>query len=94
MKEAYRPELYDKSLLDVKINVDDEEAFDMTRRLSKEEGLFVGMSSGAAMLIAAREAERMEKGTIVVMFPDSGERYLSTTLFAEKRKPIFICTTP
>lgn len=86
MKEAYRPELYDKSLLDVKINVDDEEAFDMTRRLSKEEGLFVGMSSGAAMLIAAREAERMEKGTIVVMFPDSGERYLSTTLFAEKKK--------
>ncbi len=86
MKEAYRPELYDKSLLDEKINVDDEEAFEMTRRLSREEGLFVGMSSGAAMLIAAREAEKMEKGTIVVIFCDSGERYLSTTLFAEKKK--------
>ncbi len=86
MKEAYRPELYDKSLLDEKINVDDEDAFEMTRRLGKEEGLFVGMSSGAAMLIAAREAEKMEKGTIVAVFPDGGERYLSTTLFAVKKK--------
>lgn len=86
MKEAYRPELYDKSLLDEKINVDDEDAFEMTRRLGKEEGLFVGMSSGAAMLIAAREAQKMEKGTIVAVFPDGGERYLSTTLFAVKKK--------
>ncbi len=86
MKEAYRPELYEKNLLDVKVNVDDEEAFEMTRRLGKEEGLFVGMSSGAAMLIAAREAEKMENGTIVVIFPDSGERYLSTTLFDVKKK--------
>lgn len=86
MKEAYQPELYKKSLLDEKVNVDDEEAFDMTRRLGREEGLFVGMSSGAAMLIAAREAEKMESGTIVMIFPDSGERYLSTTLFAVKKK--------
>lgn len=86
MKEAYRPELYQKKLLDRKINVDDEEAFEMTRRLGREEGLFVGMSSGAAMLIAAREAERMVSGTIVAVFPDSGERYLSTTLFAVKKK--------
>ena len=86
MKEAYRPELYDKSLLDEKVNVDDEDAFEMTRRLGKEEGLFVGMSSGAAMLIAAREAQKMEKGTIVAVFPDGGERYLSTTLFAVKKK--------
>ncbi len=86
MKEAYRPELYQKKLLDRKINVDDEEAFEMTRRLGKEEGLFAGMSSGAAMLIAAQEAERMTSGTIVAIFPDSGERYLSTTLFAVKKK--------
>jgi cysteinyl-tRNA synthetase len=81
MKEAYEPGLFEKSRLDEKINIDDEEAFDMTRRLAKEEGLFVGMSSGAAMVIAAREAEAMEEGVIVTIFPDGGERYLSTDLF-------------
>ncbi len=86
LKEAYRPEIFEKHLLDVKVNVDDEEAFEMTRRLGREEGLFVGMSSGAAMIIAAREAEKMESGAIVMIFPDSGERYLSTPLFAVKKK--------
>jgi cysteinyl-tRNA synthetase len=86
LKEAYRPEIFDKNLLGRKVNIDDEEAFEMTRRLGREEGLFVGMSSGAAMVIAAREAEKMDKGVIVVMFADSGERYLSTPLFAVRKK--------
>ncbi len=86
MKEAYQPEIYEKSRLDCKINIDDEEAFEMTRRLALEEGLFVGMSSGAAMAIAVREALTMDRGTIVVIFPDSGERYLSTSLFDVKEK--------
>lgn len=86
LKEAYRPEIFEKRWVDRKINIDDEEAFEMTRRLSLEEGLFVGMSSGAAMNIAAREAEAMSEGTIVVIFPDSGERYLSTPLFSVKKK--------
>ncbi len=86
LKEAYRPEIFDKNLLGRKVNIDDEEAFEMTRRLGREEGLFVGMSSGAAMVIAAGEAEKMESGTIVVIFADSGERYLSTPLFAVKKK--------
>lgn len=86
LKEAYRPEIFNKQLLDLKLNIDDEDAFEMTRRLGKEEGLLVGMSSGAAMFIAAREAEKMDRGTIVVIFPDSGERYLSTPLFAVKKK--------
>jgi len=81
MKEAYEPGLFEKNRLDQKINIDDEEAFEMTRRLAREEGLFVGMSSGAAMVIAAREAEAMEEGVIVTIFPDGGERYLSTDLF-------------
>ncbi|MGM0454009.1 MAG: cysteine synthase [Thermodesulfobacteriota bacterium] len=85
LKEAYQPEIFNKKLMDEKINVDDEEAFEMTRRLGKEEGLFVGMSSGAAMLIARRAAEQMTSGTIVVLFADSGERYLSTPLFAVKK---------
>ena len=86
MKEAYRPEIFDKRRLDAKINVEDEEAFEMTRRLAREEGLFVGMSSGAAMAIARREARRMDGGTLVVVFPDSGERYLSTPLFTVREK--------
>ena len=81
MKEAYEPGLFEKERLDKKVNIDDEEAFEMTRQLARHEGLFVGMSSGAAMAIAAREAQSMTSGTIVVIFPDSGERYLSTPLF-------------
>lgn len=86
MKEAYRPEIYEKKRIDKIVNIDDEEAYDMARRLTREEGLFVGMSSGAAMVIARNEASAMEEGTIVVIFPDSGERYLSTSLFAVKEK--------
>jgi len=81
IKESYPPEIFDKHRLDRKGHVEDGEAFQMTRRLAKEEGLFVGMSSGAAMAIACEEAERLEKGVIVAILPDSGERYLSTPLF-------------
>ena len=86
MKEAYMPEIYDKNRLDKKVNIDDEDAFDMCRRLSIEEGLFVGMSSGAAMHIALKEAEQLSEGVIVVIFPDGGERYLSTPVFAIREK--------
>lgn len=58
----------------------------MARRLAKEEGLFVGMSSGAAMHVALNEAREMENGTIVVILPDNGERYLSTPLFEVREK--------
>jgi len=81
MKEAYRPEIYDKKRLDEKINIEDEEAYEMARQLARKEGLFVGMSSGAAMAIARKKAETMENGILVVLFSDSGERYLSTPLF-------------
>jgi cysteinyl-tRNA synthetase len=86
MKEAYCPELYEKNRLDEKVNIDDEEAFEMTRRLAKEEGLFVGMSSGAALVIARQAAAGMSEGTVVVIFPDGGERYLSTPLFTVREK--------
>ncbi|NIM13211.1 MAG: cysteine--tRNA ligase [Candidatus Aminicenantes bacterium] len=86
MKEAYRPGIFEKNRLDEKINIEDDEAFEMTRRLAKEEGLFVGMSSGAAMAAAAKVAETMTDGTIVVIFPDNGERYLSTSVFDVKEK--------
>ncbi len=81
LKEAYVPGIYDAKALDEKISIEDEAAFEMTRRLAREEGLLVGMSSGAAMHVAGEIARRLESGVIVAIFPDSGERYLSTSLF-------------
>ena len=86
MKESYTPELLEKARLDDKLNIDDDTAFEMARRLSREEGLFVGMSSGAAMAAAIEEAKKIKKGVVVAIFPDSGERYLSTPLFDVDRK--------
>ncbi len=86
LKESYRPEIFAKQWLDEKVNIDDEPAFEMTRRLGREEGLFVGMSSGAAMAVAVQKAAAMEGGTIVTIFPDSGERYLSTPIFEVKKR--------
>lgn len=82
MQESIVPKIYNSSALDEKINVNDEEAFETTRKLALKEGLFVGMSSGAAMCGALKMAEKLEQGTIVVVLPDRGDRYLSTTLFA------------
>ena len=86
MKESYQPGIFEKDRLDRKINIDDEEAFETARRLAREEGLFVGMSSGAAIAVALQQAAAMDSGMIVVILPDSGERYLSTSLFAEREK--------
>ncbi len=85
MRESYRPGIFDKKCLDEKVNILDEDAFEMSRRLAQEEGILAGMSSGAAMFVAAQKAREMKKGMIVVIFPDSGERYLSTELFAVKK---------
>ncbi|MGD2036440.1 MAG: cysteine--tRNA ligase, partial [Desulfobacterales bacterium] len=82
MKEAYCPEIFEKERLDQKLNVADEDAYEMARRLANEEGIFVGMSSGAAMVAACRVAAEMTGETLVALFPDNGERYLSTSLFA------------
>lgn len=81
MEESIVPKIYRPELLDEKIVIDDEEAFRMARLLATREGVFVGMSSGAAVAGALRVAERMRSGTIVVILPDRGDRYLSTTLF-------------
>ena len=82
LKEAYCPEIFEKQRIDEKVNIEDEEAFETARRLAREEGLLVGMSSGAAMAAAVKESGRMTEGTLVVILPDGGERYLSTPLFA------------
>lgn len=81
MNNSIVPKIYDPRVLDEKIVVSDGEAFEMARRLVTAEGLFVGMSSGAAVEGALRIAKQMRSGTIVVILPDRGDRYLSTTLF-------------
>ena len=81
LKEAYKPRIYDKTLLDEKINIKDEDAYETARLLAKKEGLFVGMSSGAAMFVALQKAKQLDGGLIVVLLPDTGERYLITDLF-------------
>jgi cysteine synthase B len=81
MSEAIVPAIYDPARLDEKLTVEDGEAFDAVRLLVAKEGLFVGMSSGAAIAGAMKLAKRMSSGNIVAILPDRGERYLSTTLF-------------
>jgi cysteine synthase B len=81
MSEAIVPKIYDQRLLDGKITVGDEEAHQGARWLAVKEGLLVGMSSGAAYVGARRIAKEMHSTTIVVLFPDRGDRYLSTNLF-------------
>ncbi|MDA8086280.1 MAG: cysteine synthase family protein [Nitrospiraceae bacterium] len=82
MTESIVPGIYDPRALDEKINVSDDDAFAASRRLALEEGLFVGMSSGAAFFAALGLARRIDEGTVVVILPDRGDRYLSTSLFA------------
>jgi cysteine synthase B len=81
MKESIVPRIYNPQVLDEKITIGDGEAFETTRLLAAKEGIFVGMSSGAAVAGALKAAEKMRSGTIVVILPDRGDRYLSTTLF-------------
>lgn len=97
MKESYMPGIFDKGRLARCLQVDDAEAFALVRRLALEEGLFVGLSSGAALAGALRIARNMSDGTIVVIFPDGGDRYLSTGVFQcrhpsrERKKKAGLC---
>jgi len=81
MTESIRPKIFDPDQLDERHFVNDDEAFDTTRMLAIKEGIFAGMSSGAAMHIALRKSSELREGVIVVILPDRGDRYLSTSLF-------------
>ncbi|MDI6875050.1 PLP-dependent cysteine synthase family protein [Candidatus Solincola sp.] len=80
--QDFLPPILDLSVIDRKINVEDGCAFNTVRVLANIEGLFVGMSSGAAVHAALQVAEGMERGRVVVILPDRGDRYLSTDCFA------------
>jgi cysteine synthase B len=81
MTESIVPDIFDRSRLDDVIMMQDQEAFEMARRLASEEGIFAGISSGAAVAGALRVAEQMSSGTVVTIIADRGDRYLSTMLF-------------
>ena len=81
MDEGIVPAIYDPSRIDIQVMVESEEAIAMAREIIAKEGIFAGMSSGAAMLAALRTAERIDAGNIVVIFPDRAEKYLSTSMF-------------
>ena len=81
MEEAIVPDLYDPDKIDITVMVETEDAFDIARKTMKMEGIPVGMSSGAALYAALEISKTVEKGNIVVIFPDRVDKYLSTKLF-------------
>jgi len=79
--EAYLPKIYDTKRVDKLVNVGQQEAEEMTRRLASEEGIFCGISSGGALAVALRVAQTVQNATIVFIVCDRGDRYLSTGVF-------------
>jgi cysteine synthase B len=84
---ALVPGIYDPQLADENLWISTEEAYRMVRRLAREEGLLVGISSGAALVACLQVAARLEKGRIVTIFPDSGDKYLSEKFWEEGSEP-------
>jgi cysteine synthase B len=84
METAIRPGIYDDTLADEDVRVSTEDAQEMTRRLAREEGLLVGVSSGAALVASLGLASRIREGVIVTIFPDSGSRYLSERFWDDR----------
>jgi len=77
MPTAIKPGIYDESFADETLGVRTEDAHEMVLRLAHEEGLFAGISSGAAAVAALRVANRLDEGVVVTLFPDAGYKYLS-----------------
>jgi len=81
MESSIKPGIFDETIIDRMVYVKTLEAYEMTRRLAKEEGLFLGISSGAAIHAAIQIAKNIKRGTIVAIAPDGGEKYLSSSLW-------------
>lgn len=82
MATSVVPGIYDDQFPDRKIAVETENAYEAVKRLASEEGFFVGYSSGAALVASLKVAQEIETGTVVTVFPDRGDRYLSTSFWA------------
>jgi len=83
MESAIVPGIYDASLADVDMRIGTEEAYDCTRRLAVEQGLLVGISSGAALAAALKVGRTIDAGVVVVIFSDGGDKYLSERFWEE-----------
>ncbi|WP_348823009.1 cysteine synthase CysM [Flavobacterium aestuarii] len=79
--QEYLPKIYDASKVDITVDISEEEARIMTKRLAKEEGVFAGMSSGGSVAVAVKIANQLESGVVVAIICDRGDRYLSSDLF-------------
>jgi cysteine synthase B len=84
MQTAIVPGIYDPAVADRDLAIETEEAYAMTRRLAVEEGMLVGVSSGAAAVCALRVAAELDRGVVVTVFPDSGDKYLSLAFWGER----------
>lgn len=87
MATSIVPGIYNERALDAKLGIETDDAYNMVYRLGREEGLLVGQSSGAAHVAALQVARRLTEGVVVVLFPDFGDRYLSTNLWLGWRTP-------
>jgi cysteine synthase B len=85
MPTAIKPGIYDDSFADANMQVRTEAAHEMTLRLAREEGLFVGISSGAAAVAALQIASQLDEGVVVTIFPDAGYKYLSDKALWERK---------
>jgi len=85
MPTAIQPGIYDPHLPDRVLEVENEQAYTMVKRLAREEGLFVGVSAGAAAAAALHLARELREGVVVVVFPDAGYKYLSETFWEESQ---------
>jgi cysteine synthase B len=83
MASSIVPGIYEPQFPDLNLEVKTEEAYAMVKRLAQEEGLLAGISSGAGLAAALETARRIETGTIVVIFPDGGSRYLDEQFWRE-----------
>lgn len=84
LTESMVPSIFNRSSVDRMISIEDREAFSMASELAKREGIFVGLSSGAAVAGALKISEEMEDGTIVTILPDRGDRYLSPGVYTQR----------
>jgi cysteine synthase B len=90
MESAMVPGIYDPSVADIDMRVGTEESYVLTKRLALEEGLLVGISSGAALAAGLRVAEKLESGVMVIVFADGGEKYLSERFWEEPPEGSFV----